>query len=315
MSLRRVSMVMRYRKLCPVIFLVIGMATAMAAQETAAPAADSPTAALPPAADAKEIVRRSVEIDHHNFERARNYTCRRREVERELDKNGGVKSTHISTFDIVFLSGEPYSRLVLKDDKPLGEKDQRKEEEKMEKFIAKHRDESEKDHEKRLAKEEKERRESRLFLRDMINAFDFKLLGEERLEGTDTYVIEAVPRKDFHPTQPHADLLARVRGKLWIEKQDYNWVKADVETIDTISFGLFLARIHKGSRLTFEQTRVNDEVWLVRRFAINASARLALLKNMAMDQEDVFSDYKKFSAGTRIVGYSEIEPAKKTEPQ
>jgi hypothetical protein len=185
----------------------------------------------------------------------------------------------------------------------------------MERFIAKHRDESEKDHQKRLAKEEKERQEGRLFLRDVINAFDFKLLGEEQLEGKDTYVIEAVPRKDFHPTQPHADLLEKVRGKLWIEKRDYNWVKADVETIDTISFGLFLARIHKGSRITFEQTRVNDEVWLMRRFAVNASARLALLKNIAMDQEDIFSDYKKFSTGTRIVGFSELEPGKKTEPQ
>ena len=301
-------MVMRCRKFCPVIFLVIGVAMALTAQETVAPA-------LPPTADAKEIVRRSVEIDHHNFERARNYTCRRREVERELDKNGGVKSTHINTFEMMFLSGEPYSRLVQKDDHPLSEKDRKKEEEKMEKFIAKHRDESAKDHEKRLAKEEKERQEGRLFLRDVINAFDFKLVGEEQLEGKDTYVIEAVPRRDFHPTQPHADLLEKVRGKLWIEKQDYNWVKADVETIDTISFGLFLARLHKGSRLTFEQTKVNDEVWLMRRLAINAGARLALLKNLLMDQEDTFSDYKKFSAGTRIVGFSELEPVKKTEPQ
>src|SRR6267142_1841341 len=159
MILSRVSMVMRYLKLCPVIFLVIGMTGALAAQETAAPATDSAVTAPapPPTADAKEIVRRSVEIDHHNFERARNYTCRRREVERELAKDGSVKSTHINTFEIMFLSGEPYSRLVQKDDHPLSEKDRKKEEEKMEKFIAKHRDESAKDHEKRLAKEEKER--------------------------------------------------------------------------------------------------------------------------------------------------------------
>src|SRR5882757_5753092 len=111
MILRRVSMVMRYRKFCPVVFLVISVTMALTAQEIAVPT-------LPPTADAKEIVRRSVEIDHHNFERARNYTCRQREVERELDKNGGVKSTHVNTFEITFLSGEPYSRLVRKDDKP-----------------------------------------------------------------------------------------------------------------------------------------------------------------------------------------------------
>jgi hypothetical protein len=312
---------MRCLRVCLVALVVSGLATALPGQETPAPATPQPAApetasstpALPPTSDAREIVRRSVEIDHHNFERARNYTARQREVEKEIDKNGKVKSTRIKTYEIMFLGGEPYSRLIEKDDQPLGEKDRQKEDEKMEKFIARHRDESEHDREKRLAKQEKEREEGRLFLRDMVNAYDFKLLGEEQIEGKDTYVIEATPRKDFHPTQPHADLLQKARGRLWIEKQDYNWVKAEGETIDTISFGLFLARIHKGSRFTFEQTRVNDEVWLVRRIAVSASARLALVKNFAVEAEDTFSDYRKFTAGTRILGVTEVEPAQKPE--
>src|SRR5258708_8336512 len=137
-------MVMRYLKLCRVIFLVIGMTVARAAQETAAPALDSavPAPALPPTTDAKEIVRRSVEIDHHNFERARNYTCRQREVERELAKDGSAKSTHIKTFDITFLAGEPYSRLIQKDDKPLSVNHPKNEEDKMKKFIPNHHNET-----------------------------------------------------------------------------------------------------------------------------------------------------------------------------
>lgn len=265
---------------------------------------------LPPTSDPKEIVRRSIEIDHRNLERARNYTCQQREVEKRLGKNGEVKSTEIRTYDVNFYYGEEYSRLIQKDDKPLSAEDQKKEDEKLEKFLAKLRNQSEEDHEKHLAKERKQREQERAFLKDMVNAYDFTLVGEEKVSGADAWVIEATPRKDFHPTQPHADILSKIKGKLWIEKKDYNWVKVEAESIDTISFGLFLFRIHKGSHFSFEQLHVNDEVWLARRFYVNGGARLALLKNEAVEQEDTFSNYKKFVTSTRILPGKEVPEEK-----
>ena len=262
---------------------------------------ESPPSTSSPAVDPREIIRRSVEVDHHNWERARSYTCRQREVEKHLDKHGEAKSTTVKTYDVNFYYGEEYSRLIQKDDQPLSDGEQKKEDEKLEKFLAKLRNQSEEDREKRLSKEEKEREEQRVFLRDVTNAYDFTLLGEETVNGADTWIIQATPRKDFHPTQPHADILAKIKGKIWIEKKDYNWVKVEAETIDTISFGLFLFRIHKGARLSFEQVHLNDEVWLVRRFYISGGARLALLKNEAIEQEDEFSNYQKFAASTRIL--------------
>jgi hypothetical protein len=265
---------------------------------------------VPPTSDPKELVRRSVEIDHRNLERARNYTCQQREVEKRLGKDGEVKSTEIRTYDVNFYYGEEYSRLIQKDDKPLSAEDQKKEDEKLEKFLAKLRNRTEEEQEKQLTKEKKDREKARAFLRDMVNAYDFTLVGEERVSGADAWVIEATPRKDFHPTQPHADILSKIKGKLWIEKKDYNWVRVEAESIDTISFGLFLFRIHKGSHFSFEQTHVNDEVWLARRFYINGGARLALLKNEAIEQEDMFSNYKKFVTSTRILPGKEVPEEK-----
>lgn len=256
---------------------------------------------LPPTTDAKEIVRRSVEADHQNWERAQNYTCQQRTVNKDLRSHGEVKSTQIRTYDLNFYYGELYSKLVQIDDKPLSASEQKKEDEKLEKFLVKRRNESEPEREKRLAKQKKSREEGRAFLRDVVNAFDFKLLGEEKVGDADAHVIEVTPRKDFHPTQPHGDVLSKVRGKLWIEKKDYNWVKAEVESIDTISFGLFLVRIHKGAQLTFQQLHLNDEVWLPERFYIKGGARVALFKNEGIEQEDRFSNYKKFATSTRIL--------------
>ena len=280
-----------------------------AAQE---PQGEDHTPGLPPTNDPKEIVRRATEVDHHNFERAQKYTCTQREVIKHLDKHGNVKSTEIKTFDINFYFGEFYARLVQQDDKPLSEKEQKKEDEKLEKFLAKRRSESEEDRRKRAEKQRKEREEGRAFVRDVQNAYDFRLVGDERVSGEDAWVIEATPRKDFKPTQPHADMLKKIKGKMWIEKKDYNWVKVEAEATDTISFGLFLFRIHPGSRFSLENAHINNEFWGLHRLIINGSARIALLKNEIAEQEDEFSNYKKFSSTVTILpGVREVPAEEK----
>ena len=266
--------------------------------------------------DPKEIVRRSVEMDHHNFERAQKYTCTQRQVIKHLDKHGNVKSTEIKTYDINYYYGEFYSRLAQIDDKPLSEKDRKKEDEKLEKFLAKRRKESEEDRQKRAEKDKKEREEGRAFVRDVVNAYDFRLVGDDQVSGEDTWVIEAVPRKDFKPTQPHADMLKKIKGRMWIEKKDYNWVKVEAEAIDTISFGLFLFRIHPGSRFVLETAHINNELWALKRLYINGSARIALFKNESAEQEDVFSNYKKFSTSITILpGVKEVPEEKPAPPK
>jgi hypothetical protein len=272
-------------------------------------------AQLPPTNDPKEIVRRATETDHHNFERAQKYTCTQRQVVKQLDKHGKVKSTEIKTYDINFYFGEFYSRLVQVDDKPLSEKEQKKENEKLEKFLAKRRNESEEDRRKREEKDRKEREEGRAFVRDVVNAYDFRMVGEEQVSGEDTWVIEATPREDFKPTQPHADMLKKIKGRMWIEKKGYNWVKIQAEAVDTISFGLFLFRIHPGSRFVLETAHINNELWAMKRLYINGSARVAIFKNEIAEQEDVFSDFKKFSSSVKILpGVKEVPTEEKPAP-
>jgi hypothetical protein len=105
-------------------------------------AAEMAVAQFTPTNDPKEIVRRSMEIDRRTLDLARNYTCQQREVIKHLDKQGNVKSTEVKTYDIGFYYGEEYSRLIMKDDKPLDDKEKKKEDEKLEKFLAKYRNES-----------------------------------------------------------------------------------------------------------------------------------------------------------------------------
>ena len=296
----------RPQKICFLALLLVLSYRDLRAQEPPAQAHLVPQE-LPE--DAKEIVRRGLDADQHDFERARDYTFEQREELKVLERKGKVKKHEINTYDVTILYGEPYARRIRKDDKPLTDKEEKKAADKLERFVSERKNESSSEHRKRLAKEEKERQEARAFERDIINAYDFLIVGEDRVDGHDAYVVQANPRVGFHPTQPHADILSKVRGKIWIDKKDYGWIKLEAETLDTISWGLFLVRIHKGTQMEFEQTRVNDEIWLPRRVSLNASARIALVANGTFDYELTFSQYKKFTSDVKILpGATEVQP-------
>jgi hypothetical protein len=256
----------------------------------------------------RELIRQTSEKDMENDKRQRDYTYIQREEESKLDGKGQVKSTDTKTSEIMEIYGEQIERLIAKDDKPLSAKDASKEEEKIQKVINKRKNESESDRKKREEKEEKEREQGRQFVREVADAYNFKLAGIESLAGRDTYVIDAEPRPGYEPHSKEAKILPKFRFRAWIDKDESQWKKLDIQCIDTVSFGLFLARIHKGSRITIEQTRVNDEVWLPQHVNVKVDVRLALLKDFNVEDDITYRDYKKFRTDTKIVPIGELQP-------
>jgi hypothetical protein len=255
----------------------------------------------PTAPDPLEIIKKAVDANERNWKVARNYTWTERDEERNLDSQGGVKKSEVNTYEVTLPEGEPYYRLVQKNDQPLPPKDEKKEREKLEKSIRERENETPEQRAKRLAKYEKEREESRQFLREVTDAYTFRLQGEETIEGRAAWVISAEPRPGFQPQMKDARILPKLRGRLWIDELEYQWAKAEIEVIDTISFGLSLVRIHQGAHLRFEATRVNEEVWLPKITYVAGSARIAYLKNDRVEETTAYRDYKKFQVESRMV--------------
>ena len=253
------------------------------------------------AQDPREIVRRSVEIDSKNVEVARNYTFLQRQELRELDGSGKLKSTHTQTLDVTMLEGSPYQRLVARDDQPLSPNEQKKEEDKLRKSVEQRRRETEDQRERRMADSERRRKRQHEPMQELPDAFDFRLIGEERFDSGPAYVIDAMPKPGYKPRRPSAAYLPKVKARLWISQNDYHWVKVEVETLDTISFAGFLVRVSKGGRLTIEQTRINNEVWMAKSVTLRASARIALIKSLHEELIITFTDYKKFQVDSRVV--------------
>jgi hypothetical protein len=256
----------------------------------------------------RELIRQTAEKDMENDKRQRDYTYIQREEQHKLDGKGQVKSTETKTSEIMEIYGEQVERLISKDDKPLSDKEAKKEEEKIQKVIDKRKNESESERKKREEKEEKDREESRQFVREVADAYNFKLVGIDALAGRDTYVIDGEPRPGYEPHLKDAKMLPKFRFRAWIDKDESQWKKLDIQCIDTVSFGLFLARIHKGSRIVIEQTRVNDEVWLPQHINVKVDARLALLKDFNVEDDITYRDYKKFRTDTKIVPIGELQP-------
>jgi hypothetical protein len=251
--------------------------------------------------DAREVIRRAVAADERNWKVARNYTFSERVDLRYLDSQGRVNSQEVRIHDVMLLDGSPYRRLVARDDHPLPPGEEKKEREKLARGIAEREEETAAQRAQRLSEYDRRPEWQREAWRELPEAFDFQLAGEEVWDGNGLYVIEATPRQGYQPRSRTAKVLAHLQGKFWVDKRDYHLVKADVEVVDAISVGLFLVRLAKGSRAAFEQTRVNDEVWLPRRVQVFASARLGLLKVLRIEQEISYSKCVEFQTNSPTI--------------
>jgi hypothetical protein len=223
-----------------------------------------------------------------------------------IDGRGKAKSIEVNTYEVLDIYGR-VERLIEKNDKPLSQKDAAKEEQKIQKIIDKRKNESESERRKREEREEKDRADNRKFVTEISDAYNFKLVGTELVGGREAWVIDGEPRPGFAPRMKEARFLPKFHGRVWIDKADLQLAKMDVECLDTISWGVFLARFHKGSRIMLEQTRVNDEVWLPAHVTAKIDVRLALLKNFDVGLEQTFRDYKKFRSTSKITMGQEVE--------
>jgi hypothetical protein len=274
-------------------------ATASAQNGTATGAERKPDVAAP-APDARAIMQRAVAKDIVSWQAAKDYTFLQRTQEDALDGNGAVKSSKSETSEIMVLYGEPFERVIAKDDKPLPEKDQKKQNEEFEKETRKRENESPEERQKRLEKFEKQREDERAFVREILDAYDFTLVGSEMLNGRETWIIDGTPRPGFEGKRRESKMLPKIKPRFWIDGQDYSWTKLRAEVMDTLSFGWVVARLHKGSVFEMQQIRVNDEVWLPQRFDLKLDARVALLKGVNEGVHVTYSDYRRFRTDTKI---------------
>ncbi|MBS1814304.1 MAG: hypothetical protein JSS87_05470 [Acidobacteria bacterium] len=260
--------------------------------------------------DVEHNQKASEDLRKHYFYRATTRT-------EETDNKGNIKKVETSVSEIFTRKGVIVSRLIEKDGKPLSEKDARKEEECIEKDV-----------EKAIKKREKLQAEGKhtngngedvLTISRILELGTFTNPRRETFKGRPAIVVDYAGDRNAKTRNRFEDVFKLLAGTIWIDEQTRALVRGEGHVTDNFHVGGgLLVNVHEGFRFSFEQTYVNNEVWLPSVVEGEGSARIFLFFKIQGRQRTTFSKYRKFSASATILpGVTEVKdaPAEETAPQ
>ncbi len=223
----------------------------------------------------------------------------------KLDKGGRPTSESVKVFESYpALPGEErWDRLLSEDGKPVPPQQLQKEDADRRKHAEDYARKAARDPEAERARldreREKDRRERSEAIDDALRVFDIRMAGREAIDGHDTILFTLTPRADAKPRTRAGSIARNFAGRAWISESDYELVRLELRAVDTVSIGFgLLARLHKGSELSFERRKINDEAWLPATAHFSLTARIGLLAVVRRGATVEFSDYKKFGVDT-----------------
>src|SRR5262245_22011605 len=241
------------------------------------------------------------------------YTYTEKETEMTLDSKGKTTKTEMNVYQVIRGAEEwkTYRRQISKNGVHLTEKElekqDRAEQERVEKETRKRANQSAEKRQQEKAKADQKERET---IDEVFVLYDIQLVGRETLEGISTILVTFKAKPGYKAKTRDSKALQHIAGRAWISEDDHELAKLEAEIIDPISIGAgLLAKVQKGSRLTFERRKINNEIWLPVRVDAALNGRLFLLKGLNLHQLTEYSDHKKYPVDT-ILKFDEpsLEP-------
>ncbi len=225
--------------------------------------------------------------------------------ESKVDRDGRKQEETVKVYESYpGLPGEPrWERLVSENGRPLPAAelaDQDRDREQKASAMARR---LETDPGRERARQQREwqqrRRERELALADVDIVFDVKMTGRESIEGHDTIAFSLTPRPASQPKTREGGLMKHFSVRAWISESEYELVRLEATALENMSLGYsVLARLHKGSRLSFLRRKINGEVWLPALASYSGSGRVGLLWTLRRTGTTEYSGYRKFSVET-----------------
>jgi len=106
-----------------------------------------------------------------------------------------------------------------------------------------------------------------------------------------------MPRPGYKARTREAAIIKKFKGRAWIDEQDYELARLEMEVAETVSVGLgIIARLYTGSRGRIERQKINDDVWLPTRSHFTGTGRIMLVKRIDLDLLSVYTNYRKLTA-------------------
>jgi hypothetical protein len=235
--------------------------------------------------DVQEIVRKADTAMQADWAAAPDFAF----IQRDAMTSKGVTTS--KTHHVFMIAGSDYYMPIAIGDNPLSADQNNLELEKLGQEVERRNHETPDESRRRSERYRKLREQNGILLNEFTQAFDFALAGQETVNGHEAYVLSATPRAGYRPPNRTAKVLTGMRGRLWIDKESFHWVKAEADALKPVSvFGLF-AHVLAGSRMELEMTPVTDAVWLISRFEV--CMRLSIFwRKSETTTETTFSEYE-----------------------
>ncbi len=103
-------------------------------------------------------------------------------------------------------------------------------------------------------------------------------------------VMDFEPNPNWTPPTMTADALQGINGRVWIDAKTHYLARMEGTLFKAVNFGLFLARLYPGGKLTFEQSKVADNRWIFTRFTEHVDVRV-LVKTLRENVEIESANY------------------------
>ena len=236
------------------------------------------------APDVRQIVDLSVTATQRHWRAWVLYSFLERDENRRLDLAGHVKSEEVDVSRAILVNGIQFEQLVERNGRPPSAAEERKQNEEIEKL-------KRKTPEQRAEQLRKEEEENTSLVGEVPMAFDFQLAGEDVVHGRPAWVLQAAPHPGYQAKGKYGKMFSNVAGKLWVDKQDFGWIKVDGYVIHPFSLGLFFARVLIGSHITMEQTHIDEGMWLPEHIEVRAAAKIFFIKSLVIDRVLSYSEY------------------------
>ena len=260
--------------------------------------------------------------------RINDYTFTRKVTERELDDKGQLKKEKVTVYEVYPFAGYGWvQKLVSENGVPLtperearelkrvaeelekAEREAPKRTEKRERERSARREKRRKQAAKSGGKEEGEEDEDDVEISTFLQACEFVSPRRERFRDRDVIVFDFRPRDGFKPSNRGESLVSKLSGVIWIDPTERQVMRLEARLVESFKVGGgLLASVKPGSGFLFEQTRLEEGIWLPRYSQVNASARVMLFAGMTINETNEFSDFKRFSTRT---GEDKLTPPKK----
>lgn len=213
------------------------------------------------------------------------------EEEDNINGKGEITKRTTTLYQISYIHGNEMDRKVEVNGEALSAAEQQKEDERLQKEAARYDKE---------AADPKKKGNDDVGISDFLRVSRFSNPRWERFRGQDVVVFDFGPNPNYKPKKLVDRVIYDLVGTVWVDPQAEDVARLEARFDNSLRIGGgVLASLHKGSAFQFEQSRVNNEVWLPSYDEINLGLKVLLVRTFHVNVIDHYYGYQKFHVATQ----------------